>query len=208
MGGRAKAKGQVYDLPFLAGGDAGNRTRVRRIRLWVCYKHSRSFISRLGSPQATGYYQDQPMILGSRYRRRASRTLVFMTPTSEVPGGPRGGRDAGLERQGLLTTAYAAIGRAARFGLLAVIVLPSFNEVQAPRLATQSQPSPSKPIIPICVPIIPRFARNFKSILDRARRSAPARRAGTAQPCQERDPGCRGPAAPARRRRRSGQPGR
>ena len=44
--------------------------------------------------------------------------------------------------------AYAAIGRAARFGLLAFKGLPSFNEVQAPRPAIQDQPSPSKPIIP------------------------------------------------------------
>ncbi len=44
--------------------------------------------------------------------------------------------------------AYAAMGRAARFGLLAFVIVPSFNEVQAPRLAIQDQPSPSKPIIP------------------------------------------------------------
>ena len=44
--------------------------------------------------------------------------------------------------------AYAAIGRAARFGLLAFKGLPSFYEVQAPRLAVQDQPPPSKPIIP------------------------------------------------------------
>jgi len=44
--------------------------------------------------------------------------------------------------------AYAAMGRAARFGLLAFVFVPSFNEVQAPRLAIQDQPSPSKPIIP------------------------------------------------------------
>lgn len=31
---------------------------------------------------------------------------------------------------------------------MAVKILPSFNEVQAPRLATQDQPPPSKPIIP------------------------------------------------------------
>ena len=44
--------------------------------------------------------------------------------------------------------AYAAIGSAARLFLLAFKGLPSFYEVQAPRLAIQDQPSPSKPIIP------------------------------------------------------------
>jgi hypothetical protein len=140
-------KGRYETCPYV-GGDAGNRTRVRRIRTWIYYKHSRPIGCRPSHPRATGCSSGQPMILGSHYRRDVNRTLVFMTPTPKVPERPWGGRDVGLGRQGLHVDAYAAIGRAARFGLLAFDVLPSFNEVQAPRLAIQDQPSPSKPIIP------------------------------------------------------------
>ena len=61
--------------------------------------------------------------------------------------------------------AYAAMGSAARLFLLAFKGLPSFYEVQAPRPAIQDQPSPSKPIIPIPIGIIPRFAYDFKCAL-------------------------------------------
>lgn len=41
------------------------------------------------------------------------------------------------------------MGRAARFGLLAVICLPLINEGEAPRLAIREQPPLSKPVIPL-----------------------------------------------------------
>jgi len=167
-------------LPLLAGGDAGNRTRVRRIRPWTCYRHSRSFGCRRGGPQATGFQPDQPMVLGLCYRRGTDRTPEFMTPTLEALGEPQGERDA-LRRQGLHLVAYAAIGRAARFGLLAFVFLPSFYEARAPRPAAQSQPSPSKPIIPrhLDYTIVVGFLQGSVAL-----RSRVSRRAGPVGRCQ------------------------
>ena len=51
------------------------------------------------------------MSLGSRYRRGVSRTLVFMTSTPGVPGGPRGERDTVIGCQGLLMDPSDCVAR-------------------------------------------------------------------------------------------------
>ena len=67
----------------------------------------------------------------------ASRTPEFMTLTPKAPGGPRGERDAVIGRQGLREVAYAAIGRAARLGLLAFVFCPVLT--RPGRLGLQSR---------------------------------------------------------------------
>ena len=141
-----QTKGQVFYLPSLVempGIEPGSEEFE--------HGYTTSLVALLvarARPERQGLVRACRKVFDLCYRRYRGRTLVFLTPTLQAPERPGGERDITLGRQDLLVDAYAAMGRAARFGLLAFVIVPSFNEVQAPRLAIQDQPSPSKPIIP------------------------------------------------------------
>jgi hypothetical protein len=98
---RRQEKGRYTTCPCL-GGDAGNRTRVRRNRPWMSTGIVAPLVLAPAVPERRGPVWASRWILSSRYRRRASSTPDFVTPTLKAPGGPRGERDTVIGCQGSL----------------------------------------------------------------------------------------------------------
>ena len=138
-------------------GDGGNRTRVRKVRPETSSRLSRLFVSRSLLPQPTELAESQPIPskrgLGRLYRHPDGCTPAAVTPNPTPPEGVRDGR--GHSRWPKRLPSLSCLGS---YGVgirrcsccIGTCVLPLFYEVEAPQPAVSGQPSPSKPVIPLC----------------------------------------------------------